>query len=77
MRRILALVIATLVFSCGISVVVCAQDAGRIQPADVYVRSARIALSNKEYARVEKNLRICLEHYPENYQAHFLMGAVL
>jgi hypothetical protein len=68
--------IATLVFSCGISIVVFAQDTGRIQPADVYVRSARIALNNKEYARVERNLRICLEHYPENYQAHFLMGAV-
>ncbi|MFC1475440.1 tetratricopeptide repeat protein [Candidatus Zixiibacteriota bacterium] len=76
MKRILALLIAVLALACGIHAVVYAQEKKKIEPADVYVRSARIALQNKEYDRVEKNLRVCLENYPENYQAHFLMGAV-
>ena len=53
-----------------------AQRQERIQPADVYIRTARIALKDKDFKRAEKNLATCLENYPENHQAHYLMGAI-
>ncbi len=77
MRRILALAIATLVFSCGISVVVFAQNkVKRIEPAGVYVMSAKIALQDKDFKRAFDNLATCLENYPDNPEAHMLMGVI-
>ncbi len=51
-------------------------DCERRLQASVYTQSAKIALKNKDYKRAEENLRCCLIHYPKNYQAHFLMGAI-
>ena len=48
----------------------------RVQPADVYVKSAKIYLQDKNFAKMEEMLRICLENYPDNYQAHRLMGTL-
>jgi tetratricopeptide (TPR) repeat protein len=53
-----------------------AQKKERTQPADVYIRTARIALKEKDFKRAETNLAICLENYPDNYDAHFLMGVI-
>lgn len=75
MRQLLASMIAALVVSSAVDTLVFAQT-NQVLPADVYVRSARIALKNNEYERVERNLRTCLQYYPENFEAHFLMGAV-
>ena len=76
MRRVVALMIGVLAFYCGVNTTVSAQESKRIEPPDYYVRSAKVALNSKEYERAERNLRTCLENYPDNYQAHFLMGAI-
>jgi tetratricopeptide (TPR) repeat protein len=49
-----------------------------VQPVDVYLRSARIALSTNppEYARAQKNLEMARQHYPENFDVHLLLGTV-
>lgn len=52
------------------------QQKEHVQPADVYVRTAKIALKEKDFKRAEINLTTCLENYPENYEAHYLMGAI-
>ncbi len=56
-----------------------AQDQGTaVQPVDVYVRSAKIALSSRpvEYQRALKNLYIARDNYPDNYEVHFLLGSI-
>ena len=65
-----------LVYILAIGSTAVAQKKVRIEPPDVYVRTARIAILSKEYRRAERNLAICLENYPEYYQAHYLMGAI-
>lgn len=49
-----------------------------VQPLDVYIRSAKIALATNppEYDRALRNLHTAREHYPENSQVHFLLGSV-
>jgi tetratricopeptide (TPR) repeat protein len=49
-----------------------------VQPLDVYVRSAKIALATNppEYERALRNLHIARDNYPENSQVHFLLGSV-
>jgi tetratricopeptide (TPR) repeat protein len=49
-----------------------------VQPVDVYLRSARIALATNppEYARAQKNLEMARAHYPDNYEVHLLLGTV-
>jgi len=58
------------------SATVFAQKKERVEPASVYVMSAKIALKGKEYKRALENLTICLENYPENAEAHMLMGVI-
>jgi len=54
------------------------EGAGGVQPADVYIRSARIALATNppEYERALKNLHAARDNYPQNYEVHFLLGSV-
>lgn len=54
------------------------EGATGIQPVDVYVRSARIALATNppEYDRALRNLNAAREHYPQNYEVHFLLGSI-
>lgn len=49
-----------------------------VQPVDVYLRSARIALQTAppEYARAMRNLQIARQHYPENFDVHLMLGTV-
>ncbi len=49
-----------------------------VQPLDVYIRSAKIALATNppEYDRALRNLHTARDHYPENSQVHFLLGSV-
>ena len=49
-----------------------------VQPVDVYIRSARIALASRpvEYARALNNLYTARENYPDNYEVHFLLGSI-
>ena len=49
-----------------------------IQPVDVYLRSARIALATNppEFDRAQKNLELARHHYPENFEVHLLLGTV-
>jgi tetratricopeptide (TPR) repeat protein len=49
-----------------------------VQPVDVYLRSARIALATNppEFERAQKNLELARLHYPENFEVHLLLGTV-
>lgn len=49
-----------------------------VQPVDVYLRSARIALATNppEFDRAQRNLELARVHYPENYEVHLLLGTV-
>lgn len=49
-----------------------------VQPVDVYLRSARIALATNppEFGRAQKNLEMARLHYPENFEVHLLLGTV-
>jgi len=70
-------IVIGIVLIIGLSTIaVFAQREEPIQPADVYIRTVKIALANKEWARVTKSLTACLKHYPENYEAHFYQGVV-
>lgn len=63
----------------GISSVALAQTAQQpVQPVDVYVRSAKIALKTNppEYKRALNNLYMAREHYPQNYEVHYLLGSI-
>jgi tetratricopeptide (TPR) repeat protein len=56
-----------------------ADDQGEIvQPVDVYIRSAKIALASRpiEYQRALKNLYIARDNYPDNYEVHFWLGSI-
>ena len=56
-----------------------AADEGPIvQPVDVYIRSAKIALASRpiEYQRALKNLYIARDNYPDSYEVHFLLGSI-
>jgi len=73
MKRVFA---ATVILICLLASTASAQKKPRVEPADVYVRTARIALPIKDFKRAEKALATCLKHYPENADAHFLMGVI-
>jgi len=49
-----------------------------VQPADVYIRSAKIALASRpvEYQRALGNLYKARDNYPDNYEVHFLLGSI-
>jgi len=49
-----------------------------VQPLDVYIRSAKIALATNppEYDRALRNLHVARDNYPENFEVHFLLGSV-
>jgi tetratricopeptide (TPR) repeat protein len=56
-----------------------ADDQGAsVQPVDVYIRSAKIALASRpiEYQRALTNLYAARDNYPDNYQVHFLLGSI-
>ncbi len=73
MKRIL---ITVLLLTCFAGVSAHAQrEEPKLSPS-AYIQSIKIALNNKEWPRVEKNLAACLKYYPKNYTAHFLAGVV-
>jgi len=75
-RRVL---IAAVLLTLGLTISAAAQPAGEmVQPVDVYLRSARIALSTNppEFDRAQKNLEMARLHYPENFEVHLLLGTV-
>lgn len=49
-----------------------------VQPVDVYIRSAKIALASRpiEYQRALTNLYTARQNYPDNYEVHFLLGSI-
>jgi hypothetical protein len=49
-----------------------------VQPADVYTRSAKIALATDppDYDRALRNLYTARENYPDNSEVHFLLGSI-
>ena len=55
-----------------------ADQSGGIQPVDVYIRSAKIALSSRpvEYQRALDNLYKARTNYPDNYEVHFLLASI-
>lgn len=75
-RRVL---ISTVLLTLGLTLSAAAQPATEmVQPVDVYLRSARIALSTNppEFARAKKNLELARQHYPENFEVHLMLGTV-
>lgn len=54
------------------------QSEEMIQPVDVYLRSAKIALATNpsEYDRALRNLHTARDHYPDNFNVHFLLGSI-
>jgi tetratricopeptide (TPR) repeat protein len=50
----------------------------QVQPVDVYVRSAKIALGTNppEYQRALDNLYKARANYPDNYEVHFLLASI-
>jgi tetratricopeptide (TPR) repeat protein len=75
--RNLILVAVGVGFLCAASVRA-QEGTGGVQPVDVYIRSARIALATNppEYDRALKNLSAARDNYPQNYEVHFLLGSV-
>ncbi len=73
-------VIMAVILVLGLGAVAYSQDRSgqQIQPVDVYIRSAKIALqtSPPEYQRAMSNLYTAREHYPQNYEVHFLLGSI-
>jgi tetratricopeptide (TPR) repeat protein len=53
-------------------------DQTQVQPVDVYVRSAKIALATNppEYQRALDNLYKARANYPDNYEVHFLLASI-
>ncbi len=75
-RRVM---ISAVLLTLGLSVSAFAQPATEmVQPVDVYLRSARIALATNppEFDRAQKNLELARQHYPENFEVHLLLGTV-
>lgn len=75
-RRVL---LTAVLLTLGLTMTAAAQPAGdMVQPVDVYLRSARIALSTNppEFDRAQKNLEMARLHYPENFEVHLLLGTV-
>ncbi len=75
-RRVL---IAALLLTLGLTVSAAAQPTTEmVQPVDVYLRSARIALSTTppEFDRAQKNLEMARLHYPDNFEVHLLLSTV-
>ncbi|HUU44249.1 MAG TPA: hypothetical protein VM118_00840 [Acidobacteriota bacterium] len=50
----------------------------KVEPVGVYLTSAKIALQTNppEYQRAMRNLATAREHYPENYEVHFLLATI-
>lgn len=74
-RVILATALLTLVLTASVS----AQPTSEmVQPVDVYLRSARIALATNppEFDRAQRNLELARQHYPENFEVHLMLGTV-
>jgi len=67
-----------IVLFCAASAYGQADQSELVQPVDVYLRSARIALQTNppEYARAMRNLELARKHYPENYEVHLVLGTV-
>ncbi|HWO58000.1 MAG TPA: tetratricopeptide repeat protein [bacterium] len=75
-RRVIVL---TALVTLGLASTLRAQPQTEIvQPVDVYLRSARIALGTNppEYDRAQRNLEMARQHYPENFEVHLLLGTV-
>lgn len=75
-RRVL---ISAVFLILAISVSAAAQPATEmVQPVDVYLRSARIALSTNppEFDRAQRNLEMARQHYPDNFEVHLMLSTV-
>jgi Tfp pilus assembly protein PilF len=75
-RRVL---LATALLTLALTVSASAQPQSEmVQPVDVYLRSARIALATNppEFDRAQRNLEMARQHYPENFEVHLMLGTV-
>lgn len=74
-RTFFAAAVLTLVLTAG---VLAQPPSEMVQPVDVYLRSARIALGTNppEYDRAQRNLELARQHYPDNFEVHLLLGTV-
>jgi len=77
MRILRGLVIAGCVIGCS-ALAFAQKSLESVQPVDVYLRTARIALQTNppEFNRAIQNLDIARANYPENHDVHFLMGTI-
>jgi tetratricopeptide (TPR) repeat protein len=74
--RTMLIVAMTVVMGCGVAAQAQEGIPQQVQPVDVYIRSARIALQTSDYKRAMVNLYAARDHYPQNFEVHFLLGSI-
>jgi tetratricopeptide (TPR) repeat protein len=78
MKRIMLLLAGSLILTTQNVAAQTSASGEVVQPLDVYIRSAKIALATNppEYDRALRNLHTARDNYPKNSQVHFLLGSV-
>jgi len=78
MKKTITLVLGLLILTAPQVIAQIRTGGEVVQPVDVYIRSAKIALATNppEYERALHNLNLARANYPDNSQVHFLLGSV-